>query len=79
MRQYNCMSEDHCSEVDARIHDIEEVHDHYVMDDMHYYVAIRDIVTRYVELHHALLQEAGNILVRAIMPKDAVKHVLSFL
>ena len=37
------------------------------------------MVTRYVEAHHALLQEAGNTLFWADMPKDAIKHVLTFL
>ena len=76
------MSEDHRSEVDARIHEIEEDNDHDELEEddvIHHYGAIRDMVTRFVQLHHEFLQEAGNTLVRADLPKDAVKHVLSFL
>jgi hypothetical protein len=82
VRRYNCMSEDHRGEVDARIHEIEEDNDHDELDEddvIHYYGEIRDMVTRFVQLHHEFLQEAGNTLVRAGMPKDAVKQVLSFL
>jgi len=82
VRQYNCMNEDHRSEVDARIREIEEDNDHDELDEddvIHYYGEIRDMVTRFVQLHHEFLQEAGNTLVRAGMPKDAVKQVLSFL
>jgi hypothetical protein len=76
------MSEDHHSEVDARIREIEEDNDHDELEEddvIHYYGEIRYMVTRFVQLHHALLQEAGNTLVRAGMPKDAIKQVLSFL
>jgi hypothetical protein len=82
VRRYNCMSEEHRIEVDARIHEIEEDNDHDELEEedvIHYFGEIRDMVTRFVQLHHALLQEAGNTLVHAGMPKDAVKQVLSFL
>jgi predicted subunit of tRNA(5-methylaminomethyl-2-thiouridylate) methyltransferase len=67
------MSEDHRSEIDARIH---EIKNHNRAND---YEEICDLVTRFVQLHHELLQKAGNTLVRAGMPNDAIKHVLSFL
>ena len=73
VRPYYCMSEEHCIEVDTRIDEIK--YRHRVND----YEEICEMVTRYVEAHHALLQEAGNMLVRADMPTDAIKHVLSFL
>jgi hypothetical protein len=82
VRRYNCMNEDHRSEVDARIHEIEEDNDHMELEEddvIHYFGEIRDMVTRFVHLHQELLQEAGNTLVRAGMPKDATKQVLSFL
>jgi hypothetical protein len=78
VRRYNCMSEEHRIEVDTRIHEIEEDNAHNDLE-MDNFVEICDLVTRFVQLHHELLQEAGNTLVRAGMPKDAIKHVLSFL
>ena len=78
VRLYNCMSEDNRIEVDARIHEIEEDNDQYI-DAIHYFGVIRNMVTKFVHLHQELLQEAGNTLVRADMPTDAIKHVLSFL
>jgi hypothetical protein len=81
-RQYNCMSDEHRIEVDTRIHEIEEDND-YDEQEEDKYVEIRDMVTRYVEAHHELLQEllqeAGNTLFCAGMPKDAIKHMLLFL
>ena len=76
VRRYNCMSEDHRSEVDARIHEIKN-HPHRV--NVNDYEEICEMVTRYVEAHHELLQEAGNTLFCATMPTDAIKQVLSFL
>ena len=78
VRLYNCMSEDNRIEVDARIHEIEEDNDQYI-DAIHYFGVIRNMVTKFVHLHQELLQEAGNTLVQADMPTDAIKHVLSFL
>jgi hypothetical protein len=73
VRRYNCMSEEQRIEVDVQIQEIK--HRNRVND----YEEIRDMVTRYVEAHHELLQEAGNTLFWAGMPKDAIKNVLSFL
>ena len=70
VRQYNCMSEEHCIQVDHEIKNCNRAND---------YKKIRAMVTKRVLLHHELLQEAGNTLVRVGMPKDAIKHVLSFL
>jgi hypothetical protein len=53
VRRYNCMSEDHRSEVDARIHEIKN-HPHRV--NVNDYEEICEMVTRYVEAHHELLQ-----------------------
>jgi hypothetical protein len=83
LRRYNCMSEEHCIQVDVQIHEIKNcnrANDYYkkiraTCD----YKKIRAMVTRRVLLHHELLQEAGNTLVQVGMPKDAIKHVLSFL
>lgn len=71
---YNCMSDKHRIEVDRRIHEIDWL-------DESNYEGIRDLVTKYVQLHdHELLQEAaGNTHFWADMLKDAIKHVLSFL
>jgi hypothetical protein len=78
VRQYNCMSEEHRIEVDIRIHEIEEDNDYdQLEEDRH--VEIHDMVTRFVHLHHEFLQEAGNTLFWVGMPKDAIKHLLSFL
>jgi hypothetical protein len=56
VRPYYCMSEEHCIEVDTRIDEIK--YRHRVND----YEEICEMVTRYVEAHHALLQEAGKCL-----------------
>ena len=86
VRLYNCMSEDNRIEVDTRIREIEN-DDAYVENVNHYsnhqrvfqyYAGIRDMVTRFVQLQHELLQKTGNTLVR-VMPADAVKNVLSFM
>ena len=53
VRRYNCMSEDHRSEVDARIHEIKN-HPHRV--NVNDYEEVCEMVTRYVEAHHELLQ-----------------------
>jgi hypothetical protein len=66
------MSDKHRIEVDRRIHEIDWL-------DEGNYEGIRDLVTKYVQLHHELIQEAGNTHFWADMPKDAIKHVLSFL
>jgi hypothetical protein len=84
--RYNCMSNEHRIEVDTRIREIEN-DDAYVENVNHYsnhqrvfqyYAGIRDMVTRFVQLQHELLQKTGNTLVR-VMPADAVKNVLSFM
>jgi hypothetical protein len=53
---------------------------HYSNDQrvLQYYAGIHDMVTRFVQLQHELLQKTGNTLVR-VMPADAVKNVLSFM
>ena len=73
VRRYNCMSDEHRIEVDTRI---DEIKYHHRVND---YEEICEMVTRYVEAHHALLQEADNSLVRVTMPTDTIKQVLSFL
>ena len=70
------MSEEHRNEVDTRIDEIMN-RPHRV--NVNHYEEIRDMVTRFVQLHHEFLQEAGNTLVQADMPLDAIKQVLSFL
>ena len=83
VRRYICMSDAHCLEVDARICEIASDQNWNIREEVErverYFVEIRDLVTRYVQLHHELLQEAGDTLFLANMPKDAIKHVLSFL
>ena len=77
------MSEEHHIEVDARISEIvEDIQNDELMDEddvINSYEGFRDLVTRFVQLHQELLQEAGNTLFLAGMPEDAIKHVLSFL
>jgi hypothetical protein len=46
---YNCMSNEHRSEVDTQICQIEHNNDY---DVNHYYDEIRDLVTRYVQLYN---------------------------
>ena len=85
-RRYNCMSNEHRIEVDTRIREMENDDDyiqyvyHYSNDQrvLQYYAGIHDMVTRFVQLQHELLQKTGNTLVR-VMPADAVKNVLSFM
>jgi hypothetical protein len=73
-RCYNRMSNEHRTEVDIRICQIEQNNDY---NENHYYNEIRDLVTRYVQLHNELLQEVAIII--AQQATDAVEHVLDFL
>ena len=68
------MSNEHRTEVDIRICQIEQNNDY---NENHYYNEIRDLVTRYVQLHNELLQEVAIII--AQQATDAVEHVLDFL
>ena len=63
-----CMNKAHRIEVDARLHAIEIDMDDARLHERHfqYYEEIRDLVTRYVQLHHGQLREAITILELAL-------------
>lgn len=65
---YNCMSNEHRTEVDMRICQIEHNNDY---DVNHYYDEIRDLVTRYVQLYNEVA-----IIIAQLVTDDNVKHVL---
>jgi hypothetical protein len=81
-RCYNRMSNEHRTEVDIRICQIEQSNEarsvtRFLWYEYHYYDEIRVLVTRYVQLHNKLLQEVAIII--AQQATDAVEHVLDFL
>ena len=75
------MSNEHRTEVDIRICQIEQNNEApsvtFLRYEYHYYDEIRDLVTRYAQLHNELLQEVAIII--AQQATDAVEHVLDFL